>query len=563
MHLRLELGVCALLTLLSTVGSVGCIRLPEASPHDAGRSTDADAGVDTARPEPDTADAAPPRDTASLEDASATSLTLPEDPTLFEGESVPLTVDLAYSDGSAETVDASQVSRVNTNPEVATLMDGQLIARRRGTTSIVFDLDDADGERAVLDVTVEFGFDTLVAGGYHTCGLSTAGEAYCWGHAGDAQVGTTDVGSCEFQFFRNCELTCDGCCSSVIGCSTAGPVEPECRETSEVECARSPVRVPTDGRFTQLAAGYFHTCGLTTDDRLLCWGNSSLGELGDPAQLPEEFDVIDVTPSFDIDTVYAGVYQTCVVASEDGMVHCIGWNAYGQLGTPADDSATCDGQRCIVEWSPLGFGGSNGVAVLYLGTCAADEAGTARCVGRNSYGYFRDLLSTVDLSYDPVELTGAYERLVGAVHHLCGRRSDGLWECWGWNGFGQIDTTSGELATTPSLVGGFDVIAAGAYHTCGVRDTGEIECWGRNEAGQLGRITAGGDGGFDREPISGGGETFTHVTAGITHTCAIEDATRQAYCWGANPYGQLGDGRNDNSPEVYRPAIRRVAVPPP
>jgi len=33
-------------------------------------------------------------------------------------------------------------------------------------------------------------------------------------------------------------------------------------------------------KFRQLSAGYLHTCGISTDNKIYCWGNNDSGQLG-------------------------------------------------------------------------------------------------------------------------------------------------------------------------------------------------------------------------------------------------------------------------------------------
>jgi Tol biopolymer transport system component len=87
-------------------------------------------------------------------------------------------------------------------------------------------------------------------------------------------------------------------------------------------------------------------------------------------------------------------------------------------------------------------------------------------------------------------------------------------------------------------------ITAGAYHTCALTTHGEIRCWGANSFGQL------GDGSTNpsnsplqvNEALRG----FTAVSAGSVHTCGLTDAGG-VKCWGANGYGQLGNHSTSNS----------------
>jgi alpha-tubulin suppressor-like RCC1 family protein len=81
-------------------------------------------------------------------------------------------------------------------------------------------------------------------------------------------------------------------------------------------------------------------------------------------------------------------------------------------------------------------------------------------------------------------------------------------------------------------------VSAGNFHTCGITLGGDAYCWGRNDAGQL------GDGSEEdaAEPVQVlGGLTFASVDAGFAHTCGVT-TDGDAYCWGGNDFGQLGDG---------------------
>jgi alpha-tubulin suppressor-like RCC1 family protein len=90
------------------------------------------------------------------------------------------------------------------------------------------------------------------------------------------------------------------------------------------------------------------------------------------------------------------------------------------------------------------------------------------------------------------------------------------------------------------VVGGlsFTSIAAGNAHACGITLRGEAYCWGRNSGGQL------GDGSTTDHSTPArvtGSTRFASITAGAVHTCAVS-SDGEAFCWGRNTYGQLGDG---------------------
>ncbi|CAN5785332.1 hypothetical protein BH23GEM7_BH23GEM7_28460 [soil metagenome] len=86
-------------------------------------------------------------------------------------------------------------------------------------------------------------------------------------------------------------------------------------------------------------------------------------------------------------------------------------------------------------------------------------------------------------------------------------------------------------------------ISAGWDHSCGVTAAGQGYCWGGNAWGQLGE----GSTTPRTTPVAvAGGVSFQSISAGSSnlegaHSCGLAPAG-QAYCWGANFYGQLGDG---------------------
>ncbi|MDW8231890.1 MAG: NBR1-Ig-like domain-containing protein, partial [Roseiflexaceae bacterium] len=97
--------------------------------------------------------------------------------------------------------------------------------------------------------------------------------------------------------------------------------------------------------------------------------------------------------------------------------------------------------------------------------------------------------------------------------------------------------TAPQNSATPQAIS-FVQIEAGAYHTCGLTNTGLVYCWGANWYGQLGNGTTDEQG----TPVAVSGlNGAVAITAGVQHTCALlGDGT--ARCWGDNAGGQLGDG---------------------
>jgi alpha-tubulin suppressor-like RCC1 family protein len=72
----------------------------------------------------------------------------------------------------------------------------------------------------------------------------------------------------------------------------------------------------------QIRAGGYHTCGLKTDGRVVCWGRNDLGEATVPAGLAS------------VAQLSTGEDHTCALKT-DGTVVCWGYNFYGEASVPA------------------------------------------------------------------------------------------------------------------------------------------------------------------------------------------------------------------------------------
>lgn len=93
---------------------------------------------------------------------------------------------------------------------------------------------------------------------------------------------------------------------------------------------------------------------------------------------------------------------------------------------------------------------------------------------------------------------------------------------------------------------------------------GELKCWGKNDSGQLGlgdtnnRGNSSGEMGDNLPFINlGTSQTVRQVSEGGAWTCAIYGDNTCVKCWGANTYGQLGQGNtttvgNTSSDEVAK-----------
>jgi len=286
-----------------------------------------------------------------------------------------------------------------------------------------------------------------------------------------------------------------------------------------------------------LSAGWRHTCVVTSDGGVKCWGANEWGQLGDGTKKDRSAPVDVIGLGFQAKSVTAGLYHTCAL-SIDGHVKCWGANSNGQLG-----NGTKNNSLSPVEVTGLDekvIAGATGASH----TCVITQKKGMMCWGYNDSGQLGDG-TTVD-SDIPVGVVGLSEGVtaiaLGNAGHTCAVTSGGGLKCWGWNAAGQVGDGTKTNRSIPVVVNGLSNVVsatAGYSHTCVLTRDGKILCWGQNEYGQLGNDTRQ----ESSSPVESGdipGKVI-QLGAGSMHTCALTE-DRRTFCWGWNQWGQLGDG---------------------
>ncbi len=217
-------------------------------------------------------------------------------------------------------------------------------------------------------------------------------------------------------------------------------------------------------------------------------------------------------------------------------------------------AAACDFE-CSPGWLRCGQACCRALSVAagWYHTCAilgqpGDASGRLKCWGANDHGELGQDDRRFQDSSVPVDVAGlasGVTQVAAGAFHTCAIQN-GEPYCWGLNAQGQV----GAGFTAPAYdypqpvtnvpTGGFTQLAPGGGHTCARSSGGEVWCWGANDRGQLGLGQT--DNNFNNKPLhvpslSG----IASVATGRYHSCALTGGGGVS-CWGADDYGQVGDG---------------------
>ena len=191
------------------------------------------------------------------------------------------------------------------------------------------------------------------------------------------------------------------------------------------------------------------------------------------------------------------------------------------------------------EPTPLRF---SSISVATGVTCGVTSAGTVYCWGSGAGGIFSGSLRPLQVQ-SPATLTSVSLNSSPGSAYACGLDGTGAPYCWGTI-LVDSDSLVGLGQHPTALPGGVQLtsISAGVRHICGVTVTHVAYCWGDFEGGRRGDGTISFDtsaANFEPNVVFGGFE-FTQVIAGTVGSCGLTTQS-QAYCWGSNYLGYLGN----------------------
>ena len=262
-------------------------------------------------------------------------------------------------------------------------------------------------------------FKSISGKGRHVCGTAVGGVSYCAGNNSFGELGN--------------------------------------ETTKDSDTAAMPVQGGLT--FISLSAGDGHTCGVTVNFSVYCWGSGRDGQLGNDSRADSPVPV-KVSGDLLFKSVSAGTKYTCAL-TVSGTLYCWGIKS----NVPEEASG--------LIFSSVSAG------LRYL--CGITPTNIAYCAGSNQYGQL-GIDSDMPDSGEFVPVAGGLTfKTVSASFgtHTCGITTTGAAYCWGSNEVGQLGDGSKKDSNRPvAVLGGlrFSSISTGMLHTCGVTTEDSVYC---------------------------------------------------------------------------------------
>lgn len=387
--------------------------------------------------------------------------------------------------------------------ENSTLYSGPVVLNKDGEHTIkakAFKFELASSDMASATYKISYKWEQISAGGGHTCAIRENDHSlWCWGNNGYGQLGFGD----KLPRYK-------------------------------------PEKVPVDGWWNSVSAGLASTCAIKSDT-LWCWGANSAGQLGlglAPGNVQEITSPQQVKPDKQWFKVSTGYGHACAIDT-DLQLWCWGMGESGALGLGEEMKyawepmkiAAVDNES-VSYWKDVSVGASHTCAIKAPEPSDLSYDGTLWCWGSNANGQLGfDMAKTPTLKVPGKVVEGKLWKSVSAGYEGTFAIDENS-AVWWWGKFGQNKTAF------PAQYGQNQWVSASFMynHVCGRSTVSKAICLGDDTFGQLGK-----NGGI-KDAMQ-----WENVEAGDLYSCGIEKYDKTLWCWGANDYGQLGQG--DNTPQ--------------
>ncbi|RKP54131.1 hypothetical protein D7Z26_12170 [Cohnella endophytica] len=295
----------------------------------------------------------------------------------------------------------------------------------------------------------------------------------------------------------------------------------------------TPVQVKNLTDVIAVAAGNEHSLALKQDGTVWAWGSGMYGEMGDGSFIGKNVPV--QVKGLDSVVAIAARSNVSFAIKQDGTLWAWGYNNYGKLGngTFADSNV------------PKQVSGLTNVKAIALGrdhSIALKQDGTVWSWGSNKYGQLGNGTYTdKSIPVQLLNLSNIVAVAAGQIHSMAIKNDGTVWS-WGENYYGQLGIgTNDRTIFFPVQVNGLmNVVSVATFsdHSLALKQDGTVWSWGANDYGQL------GDGTTEKRlsPLQVNGLTnIVKIKVGSAFSTAIKQ-NGTVYAWGNNSYGQLGVG---------------------
>ncbi|WP_111642130.1 Ig-like domain-containing protein [Marinimicrobium alkaliphilum] len=405
-----------------------------------------------------------------------------------------LTAVLHDADGDLRT--DQSVTWASEDVWVATVDEtGLVTAEGAGQTVVTATLGNISASAQVSVEKEGMTLKSISAGYYHTCGVTPDGKAYCWGSSTAGALGNGDdsgwhvtspqLVSGEHEWASvsaGRQMTCGVTTSGDAYCWGAGSTG-QLGNGGESSSA-TPVPVAGGIKWSEVSAGYLNTCGVSMDGDAYCWGEGGSIVSSDARQLTPK--LVSGGYAWISTSVAQRIGASACGLSNSEKIYCWGRGAGYELFNG----------KSTAEYEPIAVGAGRQWASIIVGpgnTCAITTEGEGYCVGRTSRGE-TGTGSTESVQIEPALVAGGHQWRSFAIanKHACGVTVEGNGYCWGEHSGAVGDGNEEAFFTVESVpvpvAGGLEwaEISVGSGHSCGITMAGAAYCWGNNGYGQLG-----------------------------------------------------------------------------
>ena len=239
------------------------------------------------------------------------------------------------------------------------------------------DVVDGDGSSTPLA-----SISQISSGSEHTCALTSSGGVKCWGNGREGQLGNDGI--------TNKDAPVD----VVDGDGSSTPL----------------------ANISQISSGSEHTCALTSSGGVKCWGRGYYGRLGNDGTTNKDAPVVVVdgdgssTPLANISQISAGYFHTCALTTSGGA-KCWGSGFSGRLGNDGTDDTDAPVDVVEADGSSTPLANISQISSGSGHTCALTTSGRVKCWGSGSYGQLGNDGTTKDHPVDVVASNGSDDLL--------------------------------------------------------------------------------------------------------------------------------------------------------